>query len=122
MAQIRADLAAFHLLDNKICGDWQGSSKCPEKEASLYERYVADRPQSPAAAESLYNAAWRYSALIEIYKTENNTKKSADARADAISLAGKIIAQFPTSDFAPRAARLIYLVEQGIPTWGNAQE
>jgi len=23
-----ADLAAFHLIDNKLCGDWQGSSKC----------------------------------------------------------------------------------------------
>src|SRR5207244_10848901 len=25
-----AELAAFHLIDNKLCGDWQGSSKCPE--------------------------------------------------------------------------------------------
>ena len=26
-----ADLAAFHLIENKICGDWQGSSKCPRR-------------------------------------------------------------------------------------------
>ena len=26
-----ADLAAFHLIDNKLCGDWQGATKCPEK-------------------------------------------------------------------------------------------
>ena len=32
-----AQLAAFHLIDNKLCGDWQGSSKCPDKEAEIYE-------------------------------------------------------------------------------------
>src|SRR5207247_820478 len=37
-----ADLAAFHLIDNKLCGDWQGASKCPEKEADTYEKYVND--------------------------------------------------------------------------------
>ena len=35
-----ADLAAFHLLENKLCGDWQGASKCPEKEADMYEKYA----------------------------------------------------------------------------------
>ena len=29
----QADLAAFDLIDNKLCGDWQGSAKCPEKES-----------------------------------------------------------------------------------------
>ena len=43
-----AQLAAFHLIDNKLCGDWQGSSKCPEKEADIYEKYAKDRPDSPA--------------------------------------------------------------------------
>jgi hypothetical protein len=33
-----ADLAAFHLIDNKLCGDWQGASKCPDKEAEQYEK------------------------------------------------------------------------------------
>jgi hypothetical protein len=32
-----ADLAAFHLIENKLCGDWQGSTKCPDKEADMYE-------------------------------------------------------------------------------------
>ena len=47
-----ADLAAFHLLDNKLCGEWQGSSKCPVKESEMYEKYAAEHPQSPAAAEA----------------------------------------------------------------------
>src|SRR6266849_4533147 len=33
-----ADLAAFHLIDNKLCGDWQGAPKCPDKEAEIYEK------------------------------------------------------------------------------------
>src|SRR5947209_6092867 len=63
-----ADLAAFHLIENKLCGDWQAASKCPEKESELYEKYVKDHEQSPAAPEALYDAAWRQAALIEIYK------------------------------------------------------
>jgi len=27
----QADLAAFELIENKLCGDWQGSEKCPER-------------------------------------------------------------------------------------------
>ena len=69
-----ADLAAFHLLENKLCGDWQGASKCPDKEADMYEKYVKEHEQSPSAPEALYHAAWRRTALIEIYKTEANRK------------------------------------------------
>ena len=54
-----ADLAAYDMLDNKICGDWQGSEKCPEKESELYLKYADDHPDSPKAAEALYKAAWR---------------------------------------------------------------
>lgn len=35
-----AYLAAFHLIDNKLCGDWQGQSKCPAKEAEIYQNYA----------------------------------------------------------------------------------
>lgn len=82
-----ADLAAFRLLENKLCGDWEGLSKCPDKEADLYENYAKEHPQSPAAGEALYDAAWRRSALIEIYKTEPNQKKSAESKGPG-ALAG----------------------------------
>ena len=51
-----ADLADWDMLDNKICGDWQGSPKCPEKEAELYEKYAQEHPESPRSPEALYNA------------------------------------------------------------------
>lgn len=117
-----ADLAAFHLIDNKLCGDWQGSSKCPEKEAGIYEKYANEHPQSPAAAEALYDAAWRFSALVEIYKTEEQPKKSEESKSKALGLAQKVATQFPQSDWGARAERLLYLIQRGVPTYGNAQD
>src|SRR5437867_11958846 len=117
-----ADLAAFHLIDNKLCGDWQGSSKCPTKEAEIYEKYASEHPQSPAAAEALYDAAWRWSALIEIYKTENESKKSEESKSKAIATAQKVVAQSPQTDWGARAQRLLYLIQQKIPTYGNTTE
>ena len=116
-----ADLAAFHLIENKLCGDWQASSKCPLKEAEMYEKYAEEHPHSPTVAEALYNAAWRLSALIEIYKTENQPKKSEESKAKALALAQKVSTQFPQSDWGARAERLVFLIVQGVPTYGNAQ-
>ncbi len=47
----QADLAEFDLIDNKLCGDWQGSTKCPEKESEIYEKYATEHPDSPRAAQ-----------------------------------------------------------------------
>jgi hypothetical protein len=116
-----ASLAAFHFIDNKLCGDWQGQSKCPAKEAEIYEKFVNEYPQSPAVAEALFQAAYRWSALIEIYKTEDQQKKSDEAKGRAIALAQKAIAQAGQGDWGPRAQRLLYMVQQGIPAYGNAQ-
>ncbi|MGH9580740.1 MAG: hypothetical protein ACRD2R_07090 [Terriglobales bacterium] len=115
-------LAQFSLLDNKLCGDWEGRSKCPENESELYEKYAREFPQSPKAAEALYLAALRQSNLIEIYKTEGNPGKSQSARSKGTALAQQIVARFPESDWASRAIRLIYMMEQEIPTYGRSEE
>jgi outer membrane protein assembly factor BamD (BamD/ComL family) len=115
-----ADLAAFRLIDNKLCGEWEGLAKCPEKEADIYQSYAKEHAQSPTAPEALYDAAWRYSALIEIYRTEPNQKKSAESKERALSLAQKVVSQYGQSDWALRAQRLIFYIQQGIPTYGNA--
>jgi outer membrane protein assembly factor BamD (BamD/ComL family) len=117
-----ADLAAYHLLDNKLCGDWQGESRCPEREAEVYEKYADEHPQSPVAAEALYNAAYRRSALVELYKNEGKSNHIGDAKAKAIALAQRVIANFPQSEWANRAQTLLYKLEQGIPTYGTAVE
>jgi hypothetical protein len=115
-----ADLAGFRLIENKLCGDWEGLAKCPDKEADLYENYAKEHPQSPAAPEALYNAAWRRSALIEIYRIEPNQKKAAESRDRALALAQRVVSQYGQSDWALRTQRLIFYIQQGIPTYGNA--
>jgi len=117
-----ADMASFRLIENKLCGDWEGLTKCPDKEADLYENYAKDHPQSPAAPEALYNAAWRRSALIEIYKTEPNQKKAAESKDRALALAQKVVSQYGQSDWALRTQRLIFYIQQGIPTYGNTAD
>jgi outer membrane protein assembly factor BamD (BamD/ComL family) len=117
-----ADLAAFRLIENRLCGEWEGLAKCPEKEADLYENYAKEHPQSPAAAEALYNAAWRRSALIEIYRAEPNQKKAAESRDRALALAQKVVSQYGQSDWALRTERLIFYIQQGIPTYGNTAD
>src|SRR5581483_359200 len=117
-----ADLAAFHLLDNKLCGDWQGLPKCPEKEIEIYEKYVKEHPNSPAAPEALYDAAWRSAALIEIYKSNDEPNKVGATKQRAMSLAQQITSSYGKTDWGPRAERLAYLVEQGVPTYGTQIE
>lgn len=114
-----ADLAAYHLIENKLCGDWEATVKCPEMEAQLYMKYVEDRSQSPKAPEALYKAAWRYSALIVIYKTANQAKKADDSAGRALAVAKKLMSQYSSdTDWSSRAERLVYMVQNNIPTWG----
>jgi len=117
-----ADMAAFHFLENKLCGDWQGASKCPEKEADMYEKYAKEHEQSPSAPEALYQAAWRRSALIEIYKTEANQKKADEAKTRALELTQRIVSRYGQSDWALRAQSLMFYIQQGVPTFGNTTD
>ena len=118
-----ADLAAYRLLDNKTCGEWAAEAKCPELEATLYMKYADEHPQSPKTPEALYKAAWRYSALIVIYKSNNDGKKAADSIMRASTTAKRIMTQFPdNTDWSSRAERLLYMVQNNMPTFGPTVE
>ena len=118
-----ADLAAYHLIQNKLCGDWEAEPKCPEMEAALYLKYADEHPQSPKTPEALYKAAWRYSTLIVIYNIHNDQKKADEAAARALSVAKKLISQYPNdTDWSNRGERLVYMVTNKIPTFGNTVE
>lgn len=114
-----ADLAAYDMIDNKVCGDWKGQASCPEKESDIYEKYAREHPQSPKTPEALYNAAWRQAALVDIYKSDNHADKSEHARKKAIELAQELATRFPDSDWKPRAANLIYVLQQNIWVYGS---
>ena len=112
-----ADLAAYNLIDNKVCGSWKGEIKCPEKESEMYEKYVREHPQSPKAAEALYNAAWRQAALVDMYKAAKENDKSEKAKRKSMELAQEIATRFAEGDWGPQARQLLYALEQGIPTY-----
>jgi len=112
-----SDLAAYDLLDNKICGNWRGEPKCPEKETELYERYAHDHPQSPKAPEALYNAAWRQAAVVDIYKSLHQQDKAEKAKRKAVEIAQEISGKYPDGDWKPRAAQLNYVLQQGLTTY-----
>jgi TolA-binding protein len=118
----QAELAAFDLLEGKLCAEWRGQAECPEKESALYEQYAHEHPQSPKAAEALYDAAWRQAALADIYRIDNNRDKSEAARKKALALSQEIGSKYPDGDWKPRAVDLIYKLEKKITLYGPAEE
>jgi hypothetical protein len=118
----QADYAAFELLDNKLCGDWQGQPKCPEKESEIYEKFAAEHADGPRTAQALYLAVYRQAVLRDMYAGEENEKKSEAAHAHARDLAARLKDKFPQSDYTARAAMLVFKLDQGIPVYGIEKE
>ncbi|HLK53832.1 MAG TPA: hypothetical protein VKU42_10255, partial [Candidatus Angelobacter sp.] len=118
----QAALAEFELLEDKLCTEWRALADCPVKESALYEQYAHDHPQSPKAAEALYDAAWRQAALVDIYRLSEDPDKSEAARKKAIALAQQIQNQYPQGDWKPRAIDLVYKLEKKVVLYGPAEE
>jgi hypothetical protein len=114
----QADLAAYDLIDNKLCGDWQGQPKCPEKEAELYEKYASEHPDGPRTAKALYEAVYRDAVLVDMFNADNNDKKADGAKSRAHDLLGRLKDKFAQSDYTARAAALVFKLDQGIPVYG----
>jgi hypothetical protein len=115
----QADLAAWDLLDNKVCGTWQGDPRCPGKEAGLYEDYASQHPKSPHVTEALYQAAYRAAAVHDIEAAAGDEKKAADALKEAQSIEDFLMKNFPHSDYASRTAALVYEMQHGIVIYGT---
>jgi hypothetical protein len=117
-----AAFAAYEMLDNKLCGDWQGQEKCPEKESEIYEKYAAEHPDGPRTAEALYEATYRQAVLVDMYSADGNDNKSNEAKQHAKELAGRLKDKFPQTDYAGRASALAFRIDQGIPVYGIERE
>jgi hypothetical protein len=114
----QADLAAFELLDNKICGEWQGDVKCPEKESELYEKYAAEHPDSAKTAQALYMAVYRQACMKDMYAAEGNEHRAEEAHNHARELAGRLKDKFGQTDYSVRAGALVYKLDEGVPVYG----
>jgi hypothetical protein len=118
----QADLAAFELIDNKLCGDWQGEVQCPLKESEIYEKYADEHPDGPRTAQALYLAVYRQVVLKDMYSANGDDKKSENAKNHAHDLAAKLKDHFATTDYAWRAGALVYKLDEGIPVYGIDRE
>ncbi len=114
--------AAYDLIDNKVCGDWQGLPKCPEMETGLYVKYADKFQGGPKSAEALYNAVYRQGALVTMYLVDDNKKRSEAAARNCQALADRMRKDYPQSDFTARAESIAYRVSQGVPTYGNDRD
>jgi antitoxin (DNA-binding transcriptional repressor) of toxin-antitoxin stability system len=117
-----AALAAWDLLDNKLCGDWQGLPKCPEMEAHLYLKYAQNWQASSKAAEATYNAVYRFGVLVSMYLVDNSQGSSKTAAKDAEKVTADMRTRFPDSDFTRRAQSIVFRVQQGVPIFGSDRE
>jgi len=117
-----AAMAAYDMIDNKLCGDWQGLPKCPEMEAGLYQKYADKYPDSPKAPQALYEATYRQGVLVSMYMVEDNRKRSEQAAANAQAIADQMKQRYPQSDYTARAASIAYRVSQQVPVYGNDRD
>jgi len=113
-----AALAAFDLIDNKLCGNWEGSEKCPENETEIYEKYAEEYPDGPRTAQALYEAAYRQAVLTNMYETDQNHNKAEKAHELCRTLAQQLKAKFAETDYAMRAEMLVFKLDQNIPVFG----
>ena len=114
--------AAYRLVDNKLCGDWQGLPKCPEKEAELFEKYAQQYPDGPRSAEALYNAVYRDAVVVTMYTVEEDKKKADAAAARVQSITEQMKSKYPQSDFTARAVSIAFKVQQGVTIYGNDRD
>ncbi len=117
-----AALAAFDLIDNKLCGDWEGSTQCPEKESEIYLKYADEYTDGPRTARALYEAVYRIAVLSDMFAASGDDRKSSDARNHARTVAARLNAHFADSDYALRAAALVYKLDGGVPVYGIERE
>jgi outer membrane protein assembly factor BamD (BamD/ComL family) len=114
--------AAYDLIDEKLCGDWQGLAKCPEMETQLYLKYADHYPGGPKSAEALYQAAYRQGVLVTMYSVDDDKKNADKASQNCQAIADQLEQKYPKSDYAARAESIAFRVKQGIPIYGSDRD
>lgn len=114
--------AAYDLIDNKLCGDWQGLPKCPEQETQIYVKYAERYPDGPKSAEALYRAAYRQGVLVTMYTVDDDKRNADKAAQNCQSIADQLQQRYPKTDYAARAESIAYRVKQGIPIYGSDRD
>jgi outer membrane protein assembly factor BamD (BamD/ComL family) len=114
--------SAYDLLDNKLCGDWQGLPKCPEMESTLYLKYASQNPESPLAPQAVFNAVYRQGVLVTMYNVQDEKKRADETAVRMGKMVEDMQTHFPNSEYTLRAQSLAYRVKQGLSIYGNDRE
>ena len=91
-------------------------------ETGLYTKYAQQFPGGPRSAEALYNAVYRQGVAVTMYQVEEDRKRSEAAAKNAQAIAKQMRANYPDSDFTPRAESIAYRIAQGISIYGNDRD
>ncbi len=117
--------AAFLLLRNTLCDDWDGTPGCPESEIGLISDYVGRHPGSPNGAEARYAIAYRHAALVEIYLQQGQPHFSAEKAVEHKTKAGEAVAalahQEGGTDWAARGERLLWSLENNLGVFSGIE-
>ena len=107
--------AAFDLLDNKLCGDWQGLPKCPEQEVILYMKYADRYPNGPKSAEALLQRGVpRRRARDDVHGGRESQAPPTPRRKPANRSPTRCARCIRSPDYTARAASIAFRVAQGI--------
>ena len=119
----QADLAAFDLIDNKLCGDWQGSHAMPgEGIRDLREicRRISRRPAHRAGSLPGRLPPGRAHRHV---RRRRQRRKSSDAHNQAARPGRAAQRQVsPTPITACRAGALVFKLDEGVPVYGIDRE
>jgi hypothetical protein len=61
---------------------------------------------------------YRQAVLVDMYGADGSDKKADGAKSHARDLAARLKDKFPQTDYAARAAALVYKIDEGIPVYG----
>jgi len=118
----QADFAAYALIENKLCGDWQGQPKCPEKESEYYEKYCRRKLRMAAHGAGALSGRVPPGGVVDMFAADGSDNKSNNAKAHAHELAAKLKDHFAQSDYCWRAAALGTKLDQGVPVLRHDRE
>lgn len=119
--------AAYLLLRNELCEQWEGTPGCPLAEIGLISRYLEQYPDSEHAAELRYAIAYRHAALVEIYlqqpaphfSPERAVEHKAKAREAVEALVGKHALE--AAAWAARGERLLWSLDNNIGVYSGIE-
>jgi len=60
--------------------------------------------------------------VVCLVVTDKLDKKAGEAKARAVTIAGTIATKYPQSDYAARAASLVYQLQESIPIYGTDRQ